>query len=111
MAIPSRYKDNERICRVHAGVFADKMVTTGDGFELTWQVNVLAPYILGALLAKAVKERIINVSSISAGSRIDFNNLNQVCSNNLLRGITSPTKNVSRRTSFSVQWVHSIERY
>jgi len=54
------------------------MVTTGDGYELTWQVNVLAPYVLGALLLKSVKERIVNVSSISAGSRIDFNNLNQV---------------------------------
>lgn len=62
---------------MHAGVLADKMVTTGDGYELTWQVNVLAPYVLGALLVNAVKERIINVSSISAGSRIDFDNLNQ----------------------------------
>ena len=63
---------------MHAGVFANKMVTTGDGYELTWQVNVLAPYVLGALLVNAVQERIINVSSISAGSRIDFDNLNQV---------------------------------
>ncbi len=63
---------------MHAGVFADRMVTTGDGYELTWQVNVLAPYVLGALLVNAVKERIINVSSISAGSRINFDNLNQV---------------------------------
>ena len=63
---------------MRAGVFADKMVTTQDGFELTWQVNVLAPYVLTALLLNSVKERIINVSSISAGSRIDFDNLNQV---------------------------------
>ncbi|CAL5223777.1 g6342 [Coccomyxa viridis] len=61
----------------NAGVFADRMVTTGDGYELTWQVNVLAPYVLGALLVNAVKERIVNVSSISAGSRINFDNLNQ----------------------------------
>lgn len=61
----------------NAGVFAENMVTTEDGFELTWQVNVLAPYVLGALLLKSVKARIINVSSISAGSRIDFDNLNQ----------------------------------
>lgn len=54
------------------------MVTTQDGFELTWQVNVLAPYVLTALLLNSVKARIINVSSISAGSRIDFDNLNQV---------------------------------
>ena len=54
------------------------MVTTEDGYELTWQVNVLAPYVLTSLLLHSVKERIVNVSSISAGSRMDFDNLNQV---------------------------------
>ena len=61
-----------------AGVFANKMVTTEDGYELTWQVNVLAPYVLTSLLLDSVKERIVNVSSISAASRMDFDNLNQV---------------------------------
>ena len=56
------------------------MVTTEDGYELTWQVNVLAPYVLTCLLLDSVKECIVNVSSISAGSRMDFDNLNQVMS-------------------------------
>ena len=54
------------------------MQTTEDGFEQTWAVNVLALYTLNALLVKHVSERIINVSSISADSRIDFHNLQQV---------------------------------
>lgn len=51
---------------------------TEDGFEQTWAVNVLAPFLLTSLLINSVKERIVNVSSVSAGSRIDFGNLNQV---------------------------------
>lgn len=61
-----------------AGVFPERKILTEDGFEQTWAVNVLAPFLLTSLLVKSVKERIINVSSISAGSRIDFDNLNQV---------------------------------
>jgi NAD(P)-dependent dehydrogenase (short-subunit alcohol dehydrogenase family) len=64
----------------HAGVFPDKKVLSHDGFELTWAVNMLAPFLLTNLLLDAVKERIVNVSSISAGSSIDFDNLNQVAS-------------------------------
>ena len=86
---------------MRAGVFANEMVTTGDGYELTWQVNVLAPYVLGALLVNAVKERMINVSSISAGSRIDFDNLNQVSPHHAqqlcARGVVSLRKSFSRR--------------
>ena len=73
----SEFACSQHECRC-AGVFADKMVTTEDGYELTWQVNVLAPYVLTSLLLHSVKERIVNVSSISAGSRMDFDNLNQV---------------------------------
>ena len=61
-----------------AGVFPERKILTEDGFEQTWAVNVLAPFLLTSLLVKSVKERIVNVSSISAGSRIDFDNLNQV---------------------------------
>jgi NAD(P)-dependent dehydrogenase (short-subunit alcohol dehydrogenase family) len=60
-----------------AGVFPSRMQTTEDGFEQTWAVNVLALYALNALLVKHVSERIINVSSISADSHIDFHNLQQ----------------------------------
>ena len=71
-----------RVCRTlivwPAGIFPERKVLTADGFEQTWAVNVLAPFLLTSLLVDAVKERIVNVSSISAGSRIDFDNLNQV---------------------------------
>ncbi|KAK9815792.1 hypothetical protein WJX72_009527 [[Myrmecia] bisecta] len=61
----------------NAGVFQDSKQLSKDGNEMTWQVNVLAPYILTALLLDRVTDRIVNVASISAASSIDFNNLNQ----------------------------------
>lgn len=61
----------------NAGVFETRKSLSEDGFELTWAVNVLAPFLLTALLKDIVTERIVNVSSISAGSRIDFDNLQQ----------------------------------
>ena len=45
---------------------------------MTWAVNVLAPFLLTALLADAVTGRVVNVSSISAGRDLDWGNLNQV---------------------------------
>ena len=51
---------------------------TDDGNESTWAVNVMAPFLLTSLLLDHVKDRIVNVSSISAGSSMDFNNLQQV---------------------------------
>ena len=54
------------------------MEVTEDGFEETWAVNVLAPFVLNAMLLQRVQDRIINVSSISASGRLDFDNLNQV---------------------------------
>ena len=54
------------------------MSKTADGFEMTWAVNVMAPFLLTSLLLDRVTDRIINVSSISAGSSIDFSNLQQV---------------------------------
>lgn len=62
----------------NAGVFEQKKSASSDGFELTWAVNVLAPFLLTALLKDIITERIVNVSSISAGSKIDFDNLQQV---------------------------------
>eukprot|EP00741_Cyanophora_paradoxa_P021914 tig00021428_g21153.t1 len=64
----------------NAGVFAEQYVKTVDGNELTFQVNVLAPYLLTAELLDLIKmgsrPRIINVASISQSSSIDFDNLN-----------------------------------
>jgi len=51
---------------------------TEDGFELSWAVNVMAPFLLTSLLLDDVTERIVNVSSISAASSLDFSNLQQV---------------------------------
>lgn len=48
-----------------------------DGHEMTWAVNVLAPYLLTALLLDRVKSRIVNASSLSACNTIDFDNLQQ----------------------------------
>lgn len=65
----------------HIGIFAgSRRELSSDGFEMTWAVNVLAPFLLTALLADAVTERVVNVSSISAGRDLDWGNLNQVCS-------------------------------
>jgi NAD(P)-dependent dehydrogenase (short-subunit alcohol dehydrogenase family) len=61
------------------GIFAGKRrELSADGFEMTWAVNVLAPFLLTALLADAVTGRVVNVSSISAGRDLDWGNLNQV---------------------------------
>lgn len=62
----------------NAGVFEQRKTMSEDGFEMTWAVNVLAPFLLTSLLKDIITERIINVSSISAGSTIDFDNLQQV---------------------------------
>lgn len=51
---------------------------SNEGYELTWAVNVMAPFLLTSLLLDNITSRIVNVSSISAGSSLDFNNLQQV---------------------------------
>lgn len=63
---------------VVAGVFEQQKRLSQDGYEMTWAVNVLAPFLLTAELLSTVTERIVNVSSISAASHIDFDNLQQV---------------------------------
>jgi hypothetical protein len=40
-------------------------------------VNVLAPYLLTSILVPLVTDHIINVSSISASSSLEFGNLQQ----------------------------------
>lgn len=64
----------------NAGVFESQRSLSEDGFEMTWAVNVLAPFLLTSLLKDIVTQRIVNVSSISASSSIDFDNLQQVMS-------------------------------
>eukprot|EP00890_Picochlorum_soloecismus_P006019 jgi/Picsp_1/6418/NSC_03766-R1_short-chain dehydrogenase reductase sdr len=61
----------------NAGVYSSTKQITRDGHELTWQTNVLAHYVLTALLWPLVSDRIINVASLSASHGIDFDNLEQ----------------------------------
>ncbi|OUS42598.1 oxidoreductase [Ostreococcus tauri] len=70
----------------NAGVFMKGgYVETADGREITFAVNVVAPYVLtGLLMGDLVKRAresgrkssVLNVASISASPRIDFENIN-----------------------------------
>jgi NAD(P)-dependent dehydrogenase (short-subunit alcohol dehydrogenase family) len=59
----------------NAGLISRERVVTGDGIELTFQVNYLAPFLLtSALLAGRPPRRVVNVAS--AGQMVpDFQNL------------------------------------
>ncbi|CEM00874.1 unnamed protein product [Vitrella brassicaformis CCMP3155] len=62
----------------NAGVFEERRQETPDAMELTFAVNVAAPYVLTRHLLDCIPDntgRIIITSSISQGSRIDLNNL------------------------------------
>ena len=66
----------------NAGAFELQRVTSQDGFEITFAVNVLAPFCLTYhlldLLRGGEQARIVNVASISQShSPPDFDNLNQ----------------------------------
>ena len=60
---------------------ATPRVRTGDGFDLTWQVNYLAPYLLTRLLlgrlVASQPARVVNVSSVAQamGGGIHFDDL------------------------------------
>jgi NAD(P)-dependent dehydrogenase (short-subunit alcohol dehydrogenase family) len=64
----------------NAGVYMLERQVTGDGFEMSWQVNHLAPYLLTSLLVERMKNstpaRIVNVASIAHNqARLDYENL------------------------------------
>lgn len=64
----------------NAGVFRKTRALTGDGFETTFAVNHLAPFVLTGelleLLEAAPAARVINVTSLAhEGGRLDFDNL------------------------------------
>ncbi|PSC75038.1 short chain dehydrogenase reductase family isoform B [Micractinium conductrix] len=61
----------------NAGVYEQSLEKSQDGLELTWAVNVAAPFLLTSLLLGAVRRRVVNVASVSAASSIDFDNLQQ----------------------------------
>ena len=62
----------------NAGVFSKQKAMSHDGIEMTWAVNMLAPFLLTSLLLDGVKERIVNVGSMALASSMDFDNLQQV---------------------------------
>jgi NAD(P)-dependent dehydrogenase (short-subunit alcohol dehydrogenase family) len=64
----------------NAGVFMNERRLTADGFETTFAVNHLAPFLLTHLLLPKLRQRsgarVINVSSIAHGSaRLDLDDL------------------------------------
>ena len=71
--------DKQLTCLINnAGVYEkQKAIATSSGLEMTWAVNVAAPYLLTSLLLDSIKERIVTVASVSASSSIDFDNLQQ----------------------------------
>jgi NAD(P)-dependent dehydrogenase (short-subunit alcohol dehydrogenase family) len=70
--------DDQLTCLINnAGVYEKQKVLAPSGLELTFAVNVAAPFLLTSLLLDSIRERVINVASISASSSIDFNNLQQ----------------------------------
>ena len=61
-------KDERIACLVNnAGVMEAKHSLTGDGFESTWSVNALGPWLLAQLLLPALRRaehpRVVNVGS------------------------------------------------
>lgn len=65
----------------NAGGLFDTAVRTVDGYERTWQVNVIAPYLLTALLKDQLRDPrsvVVNTSSIAANlfSRFDVEDPN-----------------------------------
>lgn len=63
----------------NAGVYMNQRQITEDGYEMTFAVNHLAPFLLTLLmlgwLRKSPSSRIVTVSSMIHGSRIDFKDL------------------------------------
>ena len=63
----------------NAGVYMKKRGVSRDGYEITFQVNHLAHFLLTNLLLDLLRHgipsRIINVSSMAHSSSIDFNDL------------------------------------
>jgi retinol dehydrogenase-12 len=64
----------------NAGVYQHRYEQTADGFEVTWQVNYLAPFALTLLLLDLLRKpdmaRVVNVASQAHASRLDWRNLN-----------------------------------
>ncbi len=62
----------------NAGVLQTKKAIDGDGHEMTWAVNLIAPFLLSELLVPALeaaeKPRVVNVGSVAhRAGKIDWN--------------------------------------
>ena len=78
-AVQTRYPQLHVLIN-NAGVFMNERQVTEDGFEMTFAVNHLAPFLLTNLLLDKIKQsapaRIITVSSVAhQRGQIDFNDL------------------------------------
>jgi len=59
----------------NAGLISHERLVTGDGLELTFQVNYLAPFLLTLrLFGRAVPRRVVNVAS-AGQEALDFDDL------------------------------------
>ncbi|MDE1825424.1 MAG: SDR family oxidoreductase [Candidatus Micrarchaeota archaeon] len=81
--LAKKFKEHHQYLHIlinNAGVLHSKRILTKDGYETTFQVNYLAPFLLTNLLLRVIKKsapsRIVNVTSDEhiRGS-IDFDNL------------------------------------
>jgi len=61
----------------NAGVYMESKELSEDGFEMTYAVNVLAPFLLTALVHDIVTSKVVNTASNLAASALDLGNLNQ----------------------------------
>jgi len=63
----------------NAGVFEQKRKTTVEGLEMTFAINVAAPFLLTGLLLPLLQKRkhsrIVNISSISQGGSVPWEDL------------------------------------
>jgi len=104
----------------NAGVFMQEPISTVDGFEMTWAVNHLAPFLLTSLLLDGLllcpAARVINVSSMGHHSgRIRFDDVNlsrgydgvaAYCQSKLANVLF--TRELARRTQNSSLVTHSL---
>ena len=90
-------KQNKKIDVIlnNAGVWINERKETEDGFELTWQVNYLAPFLLTVRLLPTMLEcsdapRVINISSSGHRSgRLNFDDINQIRSGGGFNGLVA----------------------
>jgi NAD(P)-dependent dehydrogenase (short-subunit alcohol dehydrogenase family) len=94
----------------NAGLIMTRRVMTEDGFEMTWQVNYLAPFLLTNLLLSTLKAsapaRIVNVASDAQRSgRIHFDDVNR---ERHIIGLAYPQSKLAN-IMFTYALVHRLE--